>query len=281
MSYNKKDAILYALGIGCDENRFLYEFDDNFAVFPTFPIVLTFKGDEPSDVLSFPPPAMTHPELSAALPGVRGPLDYEKIIEKVCELPTDPVALHAEARLVGIQQKAKGAIVETEYLVKDSSDKLYYKMLSSAYMTGVKGVNDSGVVSSMAIEPPKRDPDRTIEIPTDPRAAKIYRLSGDFNPLHIDPNMSQMMGFKNPIIHGLCSLGHATRGLLKLWCDNDPKKFKTLRLRFSSPVIPGETMVIESWQSSPTQVIFQAKVKETGKVVISNASFEIEPSAKL
>merc|ERR1712083_648750 len=189
--------------------------------------------------------------------------------------------LVADARLVGIKQAAKGAIVETEYIIKDAAGKVYYKMLSSAYMTGVKNVKDSGVISSTPIEVPKRDPDKSIDVPTDARAAKIYRLSGDYNPLHIDPNNSQMMGFKEPIIHGLCSLWHAIRGLLQLWCGNDPKKFKTLRLRFSSPVIPGQTLVVDSWEASKTEVIFQVKVKETGKVCISNASFEMEPSANL
>merc|ERR1712194_157839 len=224
---------------------------------------------------------MQIPELSAALPGVKGPLDYEKVIEKVCALPTEPVDLVADARLVGIAQKPKGAIVETEYIIKDKAGKVYYKMLSSAYMTGVKGVKDSGVVSSTPIEVPKRDADKSIDVPTSPLAAKVYRLSGDYNPLHIDPNMAGMMGFKEPILHGLGSLGHSARGLLKMWCDNDPAKFKNLRLRFSSPVLPGQTLVVESWKTGPTTIVFQAKCKETGKVCISNASFEVEPSAKL
>eukprot|EP00929_Paragymnodinium_shiwhaense_P014079 TRINITY_DN121960_c0_g1_i1.p1 TRINITY_DN121960_c0_g1~~TRINITY_DN121960_c0_g1_i1.p1 ORF type:complete len:298 (-),score=78.96 TRINITY_DN121960_c0_g1_i1:189-1082(-) len=282
MTYNKKDLILYSLGIGCNENQFVYEFDEKFAAFPTYPIVLAFKGDEGADVLPFPPPVMQLPELSASLPGVRAPLDFEKVIEKVCDLPTDPVPLVSDTKLVGIAQKAKGAIVENEYVLKDANTgKVYYKMLSSAYMTGVKGVKDSGVVSSKDIPVPTSAPDKVLELKTDARASQIYRLSGDYNPLHIDPNMSAMMGFKEPIIHGLCSLGHAARALLQMWCDNDPAKYKSLRLRFSSPVLPGQTLVVESWKTGPTSVLFQVKVKETGKVCISNAAFEMEPSAKL
>merc|ERR1712232_875854 len=280
MTYNKKDLILYSLGIGCEENQFLYEFDEKFAAFPTYPIVLTFKGDQGTDVMPFPPP-MQLDALSASLPGVRAPLDYEKVIEKVCDLPAEPTKLIADAKMVGIAQKAKGAITENEFILKDESGKVYYKILSSAYMTGVKGVKDSGVVSSKAIPVPSSAPDKILELKTDGRASKIYRLSGDYNPLHIDPNMSAMMGFKEPIIHGLCSLGHATRALLQMWCDNDPSKFKALRLRFSSPVLPGQTLLVESWKTGPTTILFQVKVKETGKVCISNASFETEPSAKL
>merc|ERR1712194_624894 len=92
-----------------------------------------------------------------------------------------------------------------------------------------------------------------------------------YNPLHVDPDAAEMMGFKAPILHGLCSLGYTSRAFMKHYCNNDQEFFKAIGLRFASPVLPGQTLVVEMWEDQGGRVILQTKVKETGKVVISNA----------
>jgi len=112
--------------------------------------------------------------------------------------------------------------------------------------------------------PPKRAPDAVHEETTRETQAQIYRLSGDYNPLHIDPDMAQMVGFPKPILHGLCTYGYACRALLKHCVDNDTTKLKSLRVRFANPVIPGDTLVTEMWKedsgNGQMSVIFQTKV---------------------
>merc|ERR1712151_310862 len=88
-----------------------------------------------------------------------------------------------------------------------------------------------------------------------------------------------MSGFKEPILHGLCSLGVSTRALMSTYCGNDASKFSSVKLRFAKPVLPGQTLTVESWETSPGTVVFQTKVKETGKVVINNAIFKYKISS--
>lgn len=107
----------------------------------------------------------------------------------------------------------------------------------------------------------------------------------DLNPLHVDPAFAKMGGFKQPILHGMCSLGISTRAVLRDFGANDSHNFKAVKARFSAPVLPGETLLVEMWRGEKNRIHFQTKVcdldnflisskfqvKETGKVVISSS----------
>jgi 3-hydroxyacyl-CoA dehydrogenase/3a,7a,12a-trihydroxy-5b-cholest-24-enoyl-CoA hydratase len=108
----------------------------------------------------------------------------------------------------------------------------------------------------------------------------LYRLSGDYNPLHVEESLAQMSGFERPILHGLCSLGISCRAVLKELLDNDPSKFKAIKARFASPVLPGQTLQIKMWREGD-RIIFTSTVKETGKVCINNAYLLVNTAGKL
>jgi len=103
----------------------------------------------------------------------------------------------------------------------------------------------------------------------------IYRLSGDRNPLHIDPDFAKMAGYDRPILHGLCTFGHVGRAVLREYCGNDPSRFAGMSVRFSGVVYPGDTIITEMWDEGSGKVVLQAKTQE-GRVVISNAAAEVK-----
>lgn len=285
VSYNRRDLILYALGIGCDELSYTYEGHDDFAAFPTYPIVLNFKGAD-TDVVTFPSPAMMDSMVVPPLPGTRVGLDGERFLEVINPLPTEETELQLTTKLIGVHKRGKGALAETETILKDpSTGKLYTRIISGAFLVGAKDFTpeSAGVTNSKNIEVPKREPDRVVESQPSHNQTQLYRLSGDYNPLHVDPTFAQMSGFEQPILHGLCSLGFTAHAVLREFGGNDPNNFKSVRCRFASPVIPGETLVIKMWLEGNT-VILQVSVKERDIVVINNAALElhaIKPAAKL
>ena len=116
---------------------------------------------------------------------------------------------------------------------------------------------------------PEREPDRHVDIAMLPQSALIYRLSGDHNPLHASPTVARAAGFEKPILHGLCTLGVAGRAILQDVCNYDATKMKSLELRFSAPVYPGETIRTEIWQDGTT-ISFRARVVERDVVVLNN-----------
>lgn len=276
VSYNKRDLLTYAIGIGCTELNFVYENNPGFAAFPTYPIVLGFKGTD-QDVVTFPSPAMMEGPAMPPLPGVRVGLDGEREIIKLRPIPTDGSDLTLRTRFIGVHKRGSGASVENEAELIDKDGNVIYKIISGSFLVGAKGFKDSGRTNSEKCPPPKRAPDAVVEMPTSEYMAQVYRLSGDYNPLHVDPDFATLAGFQAPILHGLCSYGITARAVVKQFCNNDPSKFRSIKARFASPVMPGNTIVVEMWKEGD-KVILQSKVKETGKVCINNAYVMLESS---
>ena len=109
---------------------------------------------------------------------------------------------------------------------------------------------------------PERAPDAVCDLPTRPEMALIYRWNADMNPLHADPAIAKAAGFPRPILHGLATFGVAGHAILKTMCDYDPARFKSIAVRFSAPVYPGETIRTEMWRDGSV-VSFRARVRRT------------------
>jgi len=279
VSFNKRDLILYAIGIGSTDLNFVYENSPNFSAFPTYPIVLGFKGTE-QDVAGFPSSVMSKTMLMPPLPGFKFILDGERYLEVINPLPTSG-ELQMSSKLIGIHKRGSGALVVTETTIFDSN-KTYTKIISGAFCVGAKNFTPESVGDSNSenVTLPSRQPDATEETTTTPNQAHIYRLSGDYNPLHIDPRVAKMSGFNEPILHGLCSFGIAARAVIKNFCGGDPSQFKSIKARFAKPVIPGETLVTTLWKEG-NKILFEVKSKERNVVVVNNAYATIHEKAKL
>jgi acyl dehydratase len=123
---------------------------------------------------------------------------------------------------------------------------------------------------------PERAPDVSITMATLPQAALIYRLSGDLNPLHVDPKVAGAGGFTRPILHGLCIFGVVGRALIDGACDFDPLRLRTMRARFTSPAYPGEFIRTDIWMDGET-ISFRATVAERNVVVLNNGCANVVP----
>ena len=185
------------------------------------------------------------------------------------------------SRVIGAHPRGKGnGFVEYESIVSDSDGDVCIKMVNGSFRRGVEQLGDIepfegvGQTFSEKIPVPDSDPDVTTQATIPDNQAHIYRLSGDYNPLHIDPESAKFGGFDEPILHGLCTFGHCGQLLLGALCDNDASRFRKIKVRFSSPVFLGDVLQIRAWHDGPGRVLFEAKVKD--KVVVSNAYFEYE-----
>jgi hypothetical protein len=152
------------------------------------------------------------------------------------------------------------------------------RITTGLFQRGVAGLGDiapfdgAGLSRSVKTEVPQRPADVTASVRIADNQAALYRLSGDYNPLHIDPAAARFGGFERPILHGLCTFGHCAQMLLGALCEGDPARFRRLKVRFSSPVYPGDTLRVLVWRESAGRVVFEARVGE--QVVVSNAWFE-------
>ena len=178
------------------------------------------------------------------------------------------------SRVTGIVDRGagKGAMVYSSREVRDAAGTLLATLEMTTFARGDGGYGGpAGPVKAPHPEP-EGAPDITVDLPTRPEAAIVYRLNGDFNPLHIDPDIARDAGFERPILHGLCTFGVVCHALMRTLCDYDPTRFGRMDLRFSSPVYPGETIRTEIWRQ-PGGAAFRARVVERDKVVVSNGRF--------
>ncbi len=266
-SLTKNDCILYALGLGVGSDpldpaqlRFVYE--DGLLALPTMAAVLAYPGfwvKEPGTGIDWV--RVVHAEQRLT---IHRPLPVEG-------------ALIGCSRITGIVDKGpgKGAILYSEREIADAATgTLYASVAQSAFCRGDGGFGGSSGPTWPVHPLPERAPDAVCDLPTLPQQALIYRLSGDDNPLHADPAVARAAGFERPILHGLCTLGIAGHALLKVCCGYDPTRLKSLSLRFSAPVFPGETIRTEMWRDG-ARISFRAKVAERDIVVLNNGLLEL------
>ena len=126
----------------------------------------------------------------------------------------------------------------------------------------------------MPAPPPEQIPSQTLDIATLPQSALIYRLSGDYNPIHADPEATAKAGFERPILHGLCTLGIATRAVLATLANGRPDRLRSLSVRFSRPVFPGETVRTEFFTTGG-QIRFRSRVVERDVVVLDRGTIAL------
>ncbi|PZW45864.1 acyl dehydratase [Humitalea rosea] len=260
-----KDTILYALSVGIGQDpmdtaalRFLDE--RQLIALPAMAVVLGYPGFWLGD------PA-TGVDAVKLVHGEQG-LTIHK------PLPVTGEIL-GRTRVTGLVDRGpgKGALLYSERVVLDgATDEKLATLTSTTFMRGDGGFGgDTGPVK-VAHPEPDAAPELSLDLATRPEQALIYRLNGDYNPLHMDPGLAARAGFERPILHGLCTFGVVCHALVLALCEGDPARFGEMDLRFSSPVYPGETIRTEIWHQDGGAA-FRARVVERDKVVVSNGRF--------
>jgi acyl dehydratase len=265
--YTTRDTILYALGLGygsdpTDFEQLKFVYENGLKAMPSLVNVLA------------------HPGFWAKDP--RFGIDWVKILhgEQSFEIfkPLPPEGtVRGEYIIQAIEDMGseRGAkLYQLKHLFDAATDQKLATVRTVLFMRGDGGQGGFGEALPQPTALPDATPDQIVEIATLPQQALIYRLSGDFNPIHADPVPAQTAGFPAPILHGLCSLGIATRAILQACAGNAPEKLKSLSLRFSKPVFPGETLAVEIYRDA-AKIHFRCRVKERGEIVLDRGRAEL------
>ncbi|MCU1371113.1 MAG: htdY [Ilumatobacteraceae bacterium] len=260
-SWTSRDVLLYALGVGAGAADPLQELelttensmDTDLVVLPTMAVVLGVGGTGAFGAIgTFNPAMLVHGEQAITL---HGPIPTKGEVETV-------------GTITGIYDKVKGAVVEVTSTSTDTqTGQALFTNVMSAFIRGEGGFGGERGPSGPRNVAPDRAPDHTVTYETRTDQALLYRLSGDRNPLHSDPAFAAFGGFDRPILHGLCTYGFTGRGLLHLLCGSDPARFTSMEGRFSSPVLPGEALTVNAWETGDGEAVFQT-LGGDGRVVL-------------
>lgn len=258
----RRDTILYALGVGEDGLDFVFE--ERLRALPTMAVVMSYPGFIWRD-----------PALGVDWKKI---LHGEQALEIFAPLPVEGEIV-GETTIDALIDKGadKGAIAYVTRKISDGAGKPLATVRASTFLRGDGGFGRNlGTAPASLPGVPDRTPDETITLTTAKNQALIYRLSGDYNPLHIDPEVAAAGGFKAPILHGLCTYGFAGRAILAGLCAGDPSRLKRLDVRFTTPVFPGETLETQIWRTGEGTASFRTRIVERDLLALNNGYVEFK-----
>ncbi len=260
--YEWRDVVLYALGVGAtpDELDYVYEGRGpvvlpTFAVVPAFTSLLDTCGKLGADLLKV--------------------LHGEQQIRIHRPIPPSG-AFQTTATVDGVYDKGKGALAVISMKTTDKSGEPVFDNVASIFVRGEGGFGGDRGPAAEKLEPPEgQDPAFSITEQTSPSQGALYRLSGDLNPLHIEPEFAKKAGFERPILHGLCTYGFAGRAIIQGACGGDPTKLAGLSARFTGVVYPGETLTTSGWRLPDGRYAVTTTTQD-GRTVLGNAVADVK-----
>ncbi len=266
--WTKRDTMIYALGIGLgadplDKHQLRFVYEKALLALPSMATVLCAPGNwlrDPRTGVDY-----LHVMNGGTRFVIHRPLPVEGIFT-------------CTPRVVDIVDKGKGKgaiiLVERKIFDKASSGEPVCTVTTRTFCRGDGGFGGPNRPQPAPPKAPGTPPQASVEISTPRNAALIYRLNGDANPIHADPEVARAAGFKEPILHGLCTFGVATHALVKGCCDYDPSRLKSVDARYTTPVIPGDTIRTDIWREGSI-IRFRSVVPARDAVVLDYAQAEI------
>ena len=262
-AYSDREVMLYAYGIGLgadpmDENELAFV-NEACAVARPLKVVPTFA----SVAAWGAGPGEMNLNRLLVVDGERD-ISFHKPLATAARITADSTVLE-----VYDKGKDKGVVISHQTVLRDEAGEKLATLVASRFARGDGGFGGPNLAQPEPHRMPAREPDRTVDIATRPDQALIYRLCGDRNPLHSDPEFARRAGFPRPILHGMCTYGITCRGILQTYADYDPAAFRQHAVRFSSPVYPGETVTMDLWKDGNV-ISFEAKVTARDVTVIKS-----------
>jgi acyl dehydratase len=259
--YAWKDVALYALALGAGPDELPFVLEPSPKVLPTFAVIPAFEP------------------VFAALHVIGGDLlkllHTAQKVEQLKPFPAEAV-LSTTAEVQGIWDMRIGAVINIETRTSIGGE-LYARTLWSLLIQGETGFPSERPPAGLRTKPPKdARPDFSATFATSRAQALLYRLTGDLNPIHARPEAAQAAGLSAPILHGLCTYGFAARAALFAFAAGEPLRFRSFDVRFSRPVLPGQTLLAEGYRLTPGSAAITVRVQDASELVIGNALFEFE-----
>jgi acyl dehydratase len=263
-SWTASDVLLYHLGLGAgaaptDPGELRYVLEDRLRVLPTFGVVAP-------NFRTFEPPAVRFPGIDIDLAKV---LHGKQSITVHRPIPVSGKA-RARSRIAEVWDKGKAAVIVQESSVADTDGLPLWTTRSSIFARDEGGFSGSRGPSE-GVEVPDRAPDSVVEMPVLPQQALLYRLCGDRNPLHADPDFAARAGFPRPILHGLCSYGMVCKSVVDSMLDGDVARVSSFSAKFAGVVFPGETLRTRVWSDDDRLILTTSVVERDDAPVLTDS----------
>lgn len=260
-TWSDQNALLYAIALGFgrepdDPETLPFVYEEHLKVVPTMPTVLAWIAEPRFETLGVDPITALHGEQAIEI--------YQPL--------RLPLTVTVQGRVVSVRDKGaqRGALIVSEHEICGQADGVSLaRLTTTCFGRSEGGCGDFGPAPAPPHSLPDRPADRVTELATQPDGAMLYRLTGDRNPLHVDPRTARAAGLPRPILHGLCTFGMGCRAVLRTYAGFDPAVILSQKARFAAPVFPGETLRFELWRDGDV-VSFSARVLERDVLVLTN-----------
>ncbi|QAT50711.1 hypothetical protein EQM14_13590 [Caproiciproducens sp. NJN-50] len=273
MEYNWRDIALYALAVGAHREDLTYTYEKYIKAIPTYGAV-PYWGTvnvRPRQWMPLPASMLADEIIKPTIAFLN--MDHEIFWYR----PIDPIkgTFQWQDEIVDVYDRGegRGAVVKTRIDVRDEAGNLVCTNYSSTFFHEAGGFGGNPMPKSSVVIP-ERDPDFTVDDYVSPVQNLLYRLTGDTNLIHVDPEYARNMKFDQPIMQGLCSFGFACRMAIGELVPGEPERLTHMAAQMSSPLLPGTPVRLQGWKMKDGQLYFRFVDKNTGKAVLNRGVLE-------